>query len=225
MGRGLRCASDDQYGTYRRISGAESYIAYAEWPTTNSPEVPGQIDDERSAARPPPAAGCHQRLLRCCRVRARAQPPRQDRAARRGRRKRRRGRGRAARQDRRVALRLPDRDHDGLDRDRLPRRALAGGAARTDLRRPLPRRRGRALGGDRLRPRHRDPHQHRRAGAEDDRDRPCRAHRPPRRPPAQLVPRRDGAGDPPAERDLQRDRAPLRRRSRPTSRSTTPPRT
>ena len=71
-------------------------------------------------------AGRRQRLLRRGRVRARAQPARQDRAARRGRRKRRRGGDRAARQDRRVALRLPGRDHDGLDRHRLPRRAGAG---------------------------------------------------------------------------------------------------
>ena len=48
-----------------------------------------------------------------------------------------------------------------------------------------------ALGGDRLRPRHRAPHQRRRAGAEDARDRPRRAHRPPRLAAAQLVPRRD----------------------------------
>ena len=55
----------------------------------------------------------------------------------------RRGRGRAARPHRRIPLRLPDRDHDGLDRDRVPRRALAGEAARAALRRPLPRRRRR----------------------------------------------------------------------------------
>ena len=45
-------------------------------------------------------------------------------------------------------------------------------AARAGLRRPLARRRGRPLGGDRLHPRHRHPHQHRRAGAEDAGDQP-----------------------------------------------------
>ena len=66
--------------------------------------------------------------------------------------------------------------------------------------------------GDRLRPRHRDPHQHRRAGAEDAGDQPGRADRAPRLAPAQLVPPRHDAADDGPERDLQLDRPPLRRR-------------
>src|SRR5260221_13438573 len=122
-----------------------SYIAFAEWPRTSQPEVPGRIADERPPARPPLAVDRDQRLLRRRRVRARAQPPRQDRTARRRRRIRGGGRGRAARQDRRIPLRLPDRDPDGLDRHRLSRRALALEADRAGLRRAIPRRRGGGL--------------------------------------------------------------------------------
>ncbi len=42
----MRSASDEQYLSYRGLRGADGYIAYAEWPTTTSPEVPGQIDDD-----------------------------------------------------------------------------------------------------------------------------------------------------------------------------------
>ena len=79
--------------------------------------------DDRCRARRAAAVDPAQRLFRGRGVRARAFAAREDRAARRGGRERRRRRQRAARQDRRNAVGLPDRDHDGLDRHRFPRRA------------------------------------------------------------------------------------------------------
>src|SRR5262245_49018221 len=93
-----------QYRTYRRAGRAGVYIPSAAWPKTISPEVPGHISDERPPARLPAAADRRQRVLRRGRVRARAQSPRQGRAAGGGGGERRRGGGRAAGQDRRVAV-------------------------------------------------------------------------------------------------------------------------
>ena len=158
MGRGSRCASSAQYGTSPSADVGEAIFRCAEWPRTTSPEVLGDIADDRSAARPAARSDRRQRLLRRGRVRAGAQPARQDRAARQGGGERRRGRDRAARQDRRLAVRLPGRGDDGLDRDRLPRRALAGQAPGARLRRPLARGRRGHLAGDRLLAGHRRPH-------------------------------------------------------------------
>ncbi len=63
-----------------------------------------------------------------------------------------------ARQHRRIPLRLPGRDHDGLDRDRLPRRAGNRRPGRARLRWPLARSRHRDLVRDRLLPRDLAPH-------------------------------------------------------------------
>ena len=79
--------------------------------------------DDRALPRPAAPPRAPQRALRRRRVRARPHPQGPDREPRQGGRGGRRGGARAARQDRRVAGRLPVRDHARLDRDRLPRRA------------------------------------------------------------------------------------------------------
>src|SRR4029077_3855151 len=117
------------------------YSPIAEWPKTTSPEVPGKyfrlIADERPPACPAAPAGRHQRLLCRGRVRAGQEQARQDRAVGRRRRERRRALLRAAGQDGGVVFGRSGRDQKGLDRDRLPRRAVVAEAAGTGLRRPL----------------------------------------------------------------------------------------
>ena len=100
-----------------------------------------------------------------------------DRGHGRGRREGRRAGARRARPDRPLPRRLPARDHDGLARHRLPRRAGDRGtdrarrsrAARTGSPSAISHR-------DRLRDRDRPPHHRRRAGAEDGRDHQGRAN-------------------------------------------------
>ena len=119
----------------------------------------------------------------------------------------------ADRPDRRVPVGLPARHHDGLARHRLPGRARDRQPARGHLRRlDLPQRLPGDLADDRVPGHHGAAHHARRAGAQDLRDRPRRAHGAARGSPAAVVQRRPQPADLGAQHGLERDPAPGRGR-------------
>ena len=206
-------------------SAAAATFWRSQWTTKTDLPVPGDNrpglnarSGRRDERRPAPRsllARRDQRLLRRCRVRPGALAPRPPRGTRLRGRRRRRGGARAAGEDRRIALGLSGRDHDGLDRHRLPRRAGAEGPDRADLRRPLARGRRRRSPSSRLHARDVAAHHRRRAGAEDPRD---HARRERRRAalarPLDVFAVDQRSVHPRPDGDRERDPAPVRRRLR-----------